>query len=133
MRQSKCMLVVVVWCCCSATTSLAFLPSGTSIVVRHHLPSSSYVFGTIGSEDFSKIFGSQEAAERRTRDLAREYHPRPKTTDNDGGTGSGTEESITSNNKHIQQQQQDSEQNKSVARKSKVVRKYVPPPGLREK
>jgi len=89
------------------------------------------VFGTIGNEDFSKIFGSKEAAERRTRDLAREYHPRPKTTDNDGV--SGTEESSTSNNKHIQQQQQDSEQNKSVARKSKVVRKYVPPPGLREK
>jgi len=109
---------------------MAFLPSGTSIVVRHHLPSSSYVFGTIGNEDFTKIFGNKEAAERRTRDLAREYHPRPKTTDNDGG--SGTEESNTGNNKHIHQQQ-DSEQNKSVARKSKVVRKYVPPPGLREK
>ncbi|KAK1734879.1 hypothetical protein QTG54_014339 [Skeletonema marinoi] len=131
MRQSKFMLVVC--CCCSATTSVAFLPSGTSIVVRHHLPSSSYVFGTIGNEDFSKIFGSQEASERRTRDLAREYHPRPKTTDNDGG--SGTEESNTGNKKHIQQQQQqqDSEQNKSVARKSKVVRKYVPPPGLWKK
>ena len=121
--------MLVVWCCCSATTSVAFLPSGTSIVVRHHLPSSSYVFGTIGNEDFSKIFGSQEAAERRARDLAREYHPRPKTTDNGG---SGTEESNTGNNKHIQQQQ-DSEQNKSVAKKSKVVRKYVPPPGLWKK
>ena len=128
MRQSKFMLLV--WCCCSAATTLAFLLSGTSIVVRRNL------LGTIGNEDFSEIFGSQEAAERRTRDLAREYHPRPKTTDNDGG--SGTEESSIGNNKHIQQQQ-DSEQNKdpqpkkSVARKTKVVGKYVPPPGLWKK
>ncbi len=122
--------MLLVWCCCSAPTTLAFLLSGTSIVVRRNL------LGTIGNEDFSEIFGSQEAAERRTRDLAREYHPRPKTTDNDGG--SGTEESSIGNNKHIQQQQ-DSEQNKdpqpekSVARKTKVYGKYVPPPGLWKK
>ena len=56
-----------------------------------------HVLGTIGNEDFSKIFGSQEAAERRTRDLAREYHPRPHTADNGDGNKDST--STTGNNK----------------------------------
>ena len=58
-----------------------------------------HVLGTIGNEDFSKIFGGQEAAERRTRDLAREYeyHPRPHTTDNGDGNKDST--STTGNNK----------------------------------
>ena len=97
------------------------------------------MFGTIGNEDFATIFGSQEAAERKTRDLAREYHPRPNTNTTDSG-GGRKEESRTGNNKHKKQQLLESEAKKdedSVARKTKqtsrVVGKYVPPPGLSKK
>ncbi len=121
------------WCVVAFSPSGAGSGSRTAIVACRHRPSSSCKLGTIGNEDFSKIFGSQEAAERRTRDLAREYHPRPNTTDN-----TAKEESSTGNNKHKQQQQQsESELNKesqeSEARKTKVVGKYVPPPGLWKK
>jgi len=34
--------------------------------------------GTLGHGDFSKIFGPQEADERRIRELASEYRPPPK-------------------------------------------------------
>lgn len=98
------------------------------------------MFGTIGNEDFAEIFGSQEAAERKTRDLAREYHPRPNTTNTNTNSGGGKEESRTGNNKHKKQQLLESEVKKdegSVARKTKqtsrVVGKYVPPPGLSKK
>ena len=136
--RKTCKFLLVMWCCCGSTTTLAFLTL-TSIVARRRRLSPSCVFGTIGNEDFATIFGSQEAAERKTRDLARDYHPRPTTNTTDSG-GGRKEESRTGNNKHKKQQLLESEAKKdedSVARKTKqtsrVVGKYVPPPGLSKK
>ena len=132
--RKTCKFLLVMWCCCccGSTTTFAFLTL-TSIVACRRRLSPSCVFGTIGNEDFATIFGSQEAAERKTRDLAREYHPRPNS---DGDK----EESRTGNNKHKKQQLLESKAKKdedSVARKTKqtsrVVGKYVPPPGLSKK
>ena len=147
--MKKTFKILLVWCFFSITsTTLAFLPSRTSIVVIHrqHRPSSSshVLGGTIGNEDFSKIFGSQEAAERRTRDLASEWqYSRPnKTINKDDGKEEISTVSITGNgnnknkNKQPKQQQQESEPNKdseeSVSRKTKPIKvgKYVPPPRL---
>jgi hypothetical protein len=36
--------------------------------------------GTIGHDDFANIFGQEEAAERRTRELAAEFRRPPKVT-----------------------------------------------------
>lgn len=129
--------------CCPATTTInlsveAFSPPGTSIVPRHRSSSSSsrvLLFGTIRNDDFSKIFGSQEAAERRTRDLAREYHPPPPRkpkidADADGGEG---ESSSTGGNEQRQEGEANKDSEESAAKKidkTKVVRKYVPPPHL---
>ena len=143
--MKKTFKILLVWCFFSITsTTLAFLPSRTSISIvihsHHNRPSSSHVLGgTIGNEDFSKIFGSQEAAERRTRDLASEWqYSRPNKTNKDDGkeeigtsTGNGNNK-----NKQPKQKQQESEPNKdseeSVSRKTKPIKvgKYVPPPRL---
>ena len=144
--MKKTFKILLVWCFFSITsTTLAFLPSRTSISIvvihRQHRPSSSshVLGGTIGNEDFSKIFGSQEAAERRTRDLASEWqYSRPNKTNKDDGkeeigtsTGNGNNK-----NKQPKQKQQESEPNKdseeSVSRKTKPIKvgKYVPPPRL---
>jgi hypothetical protein len=59
----------------------AFLPSMHIDNTRSKLassPSLVVVGGTIGNDDFAKIFGKQEAAERRTRDLAYEFRHLPK-------------------------------------------------------
>ena len=135
----------VVWCCFNnSATTLAFLPSRTSISIvihsHHNRPSSSHVLGgTIGNEDFSKIFGSQEAAERRTRDLASEWqYSRPNKTNKDDGKEEISTSTGNGNNKNKQpkQKQQESEPNKdseeSVSRKTKPIKvgKYVPPPRL---
>ena len=144
--MKKTFKILLVWCFFSITsTTLAFLPSRTSISIvihsHHNRPSSSshVLGGTIGNEDFSKIFGSQEAAERRTRDLASEWqYSRPNKTNKDDGkeeigtsTGNGNNK-----NKQPKQKQQESEPNKdseeSVSRKTKPIKvgKYVPPPRL---
>ena len=143
--MKKTFKILLVWCFFSITsTTLAFLPSRTSIVVHshshHNRPSSSHVLGgTIGNEDFSKIFGSQEAAERRTRDLASEWqYSRPNKTNKDDGKEEEISTSTGNNNnkQQQQQQQQESELNKdseeSVSRKTKPIKvgKYVPPPRL---
>ena len=148
--MKKTFKILLVWCFFSITsTTLAFLPSRTSISIvihsHHNRPSSSHVLGgTIGNEDFSKIFGSQEAAERRTRDLASEWqYSRPnKTINKDDGKEEISTVSITGNgnnknkNKQPKQKQQESEPNKdseeSVSRKTKPIKvgKYVPPPRL---
>ena len=147
--MKKTFKILLVWCFFSITsTTLAFLPSRTSISIvvihRQHRPSSSshVLGGTIGNEDFSKIFGSQEAAERRTRDLASEWqYSRPnKTINKDDGKEEISTVSITGNgnnkNKQPKQKQQESELNKdseeSVSRKTKPIKvgKYVPPPRL---
>ena len=137
--RKTCKFLLVVWCCCGSkgsTTTLAFL---TSIIARRRRLSPS--FGTIGNEDFAKIFGSQEAAERKTRDLAREYYPRPNANATD--SGGGKDESRTGNNKHEKaattgkRSKKDEDLKETVARKteltSRVVGKYVPPPGLWKK
>ena len=144
--MKKTFKILLVWCFFSITsTTLAFLPSRTSISIvihsHHNRPSSSHVLrGTIGNEDFSKIFGSQEAAERRTRDLASEWqYSRPNKTNKDDGkeeigtsTGNGNNK-----NKQPKQKQQESELNKDSeesvsSRKTKPIKvgKYVPPPRL---
>ena len=146
--MKKTFKILLVWCFFSITsTTLAFLPSRTSISIvihRQHRPSSSshVLGGTIGNEDFSKIFGSQEAAERRTRDLASEWqYSRPNKTNKDDGKEeiSTTSTGIIGNNKNKQQkqkQQQESELNtdleESVSRKTRPIKvgKYVPPPRL---
>ena len=145
--MKKTFKILLVWCFFSITsTTLAFLPSRTSISIvihsHHNRPSSSshVLGGTIGNEDFSKIFGSQEAAERRTRDLASEWqYSRPNKTinkDDDGKEEISTGTGINGNNKNKQQKQQESEPNKdseeSVSRKTKPIKvgKYVPPPRL---
>ena len=146
--MKKTFKILLVWCFFSITSkTLAFLPfssrTSISIVVIHrqHRPSSSCVLGgTIGNEDFSKIFGSQEAAERRTRDLASEwqYSRRNNTNkDDDGKEEISTSTGINGNNKNKQQKQQESELNKDSeesvsSRKTKPIKvgKYVPPPRL---
>ena len=114
-------------------TTFAFLPSGTSKIGRHHQPSSSYLLDTIGYDDFSKIFGIQETAERRTRDLAREYRgPPPKKSDDKDKEESSTI-GLRENDEQDQKSQPSEDPTGSVAKMikpSKVITKYVPPPIL---
>lgn len=131
MTKKTCTFLLL-WCLCSTTTILAFLlSSGASIVVRHR-PSSSRVLGTIGNDDFSKIFGKQEAAERRTRDLAREYHPPPKKPFIDTDTDGSNDESNTDNTKQQQVESIVSQGSdvKQVKTEKVIRKKYVPPPRL---
>lgn len=126
-------MILIMWCCCVVMTSYAFLPSGTSKIGRHHKPSSSYLLDTIGYDDFSKIFGSQETAERRTRDLAREYRgpPPEKTDDKDKEESSFS--SFKKNDEQDQKSQPSEDPPGSVAKMikpSKVITNYVPPPIL---
>ena len=138
--RKTCKFLLAVWCCCGSTTTLAFL---SSIVARRRRLSPSCVFGTIGNEDFASIFGSQEAAERKTRDLAREYHRRPNANATDSGGDKDKDKDESHNNKHEKaatngkRSKKDEDLKETVARKteltSRVVGKYVPPPGLWKK
>lgn len=127
-------LVLLLWCCGPTTTTTArlfvgaFMPLSTSktlIVNSQRLSSSCVLYGgALGNDDFSNIFGKQEAAERRTRDLAAEYHPRPKQPAVDS---SKDESSSIKNTKQRQDSRvaEDSPDSAAMAiNTTKVVRKY---------
>ena len=105
----------------------AFLPLSTSkrsLVVRHQ-PSPSVLYGgVIGNEDFTKIFGKEVAAERRTRDLAYEYRPPPKDH-------SADKEESSSDKK--EKEKEDTIAKKKALNTTKVVPKYVSPENSKEK
>lgn len=70
------------WCFHSPMTTMklvvrAFMQSDSSTKVLQR-KGSSQVRSVIRNDDFEKIFGKQEAAERRIRDLTREYRPLSK-------------------------------------------------------
>lgn len=105
------------------------------ITVRRYLPVSTGVLygGALGNDDFSKIFGKQEAAERRIRDLAREYHrPPPKQPDAEVCQEESRTSTTTRSSKILSQEASKMVEDPpdSVAKAkntTKVARKYVPP------
>jgi hypothetical protein len=135
--------LVLLWCCGSTTTTItifvgAFLPLSTSkkSIVVSDRPSPTILLygGALGNDDFSKIFGKQEAAERRTRDLGREYHPpapkQPTTKPINTADGGKDESSSSKNTKQRQESRivEDSPDSVALAiNTTKVVPKYVPP------
>lgn len=146
-KRTYSFLVLLLWCCDGPTTTIttrtfvgAFLPLSTSkksIVDSHRQSSSCVLFGgALGNDDFSNIFGKQEAAERRTRDLAREYHPPPKQpTIKPINTDGDKDESSSSKNSKQQQESrviEDSPDTAAMAiNTTKVVQKYVRQQGTR--
>jgi len=126
--------ILIGWCCFVAMTTLAFLPSRTSSIAHRHQPSSSYLLDAIGYDDFSKIFGSQEAAERRTRDLAREYRgPPPQKSDDKDDKEERSTLNSRKNGEREENPHGSEDSQGSVAEMiepSKVITKYVPPPNL---
>lgn len=53
--------------------------------------------GTIRNDDFSKIFGNQEADERRIRELASEYRPPPKRSSSQDDSNKPSDDTTTKN------------------------------------
>lgn len=124
-------MIILLWC--SSFTD-AFTPSGFSFkIVRKRYPTS---LCGIGDRDFQKIFGKQEAAERRIRDLAREYHPLPKSVVDELYSNADEEESSSEcvnkpkNKQQQQQQQRRAEKTQGIETNDGKDKKYVPPPHL---
>lgn len=78
MMMSKWAIFLVVFSSAISYYCSAFQPRFPAPVVQRGLHSR----GTLGYDDFSKIFGPQEATERQIRELAAEYRPRPKQEHN---------------------------------------------------
>jgi hypothetical protein len=101
-------------------------------MVRHQRQSSLVSFA-IGNNDFAKIFGKQEAAERKIRDLAREYHPLTrKVIDELYNANGGEDANTTATDKHLRNTgNENSLETVSKEATTVVVKKtYVPPPHL---
>lgn len=100
-------------------------------MVRHQRQSSLVSFA-IGNNDFAKIFGKQEAAERKIRDLAREYHPlTKKVVDELYNANCGEEANTTATVKHLKNTDNESSLESVPKEATTIVKKtYVPPPHL---
>lgn len=101
------------------------LHSRAVFITESKIPSSLVLFqGGLGSSDFSRIFGKQEAEERRQREIEMEYHPPPKpkkAAEGDDSNDDDTEDGTKPKNP-VHQSAKDSN-NGTVIRS-----KYVPPP-----
>lgn len=109
----------------------AFSSPSVTTVTRHRHQRRCPVLSAIGNRDFERIFGKQEAAERRIRDLAREYNPPSKKVVEELYKNEGVEvhkniDAKQANTTRISNSITDIA--KTIA--SKVKNKYIPPPHL---
>lgn len=128
MRTMYIHLIIPLWCSSLLMTPTnAFSPSGSTFKSVLKRNPSSDLFG-LGDRDFEKIFGKQEDNERRIRDLAREYHPPPKSVVDELYSNADQEENSGDfDNKQMQQQQRTAEKTSVTEKNDGIKKKYVPP------
>lgn len=131
--KTGCVTISLWWCFLSPMTIMkvvAFMRSDLSTTVLRQ-EGLSQARSVIRNDDFERIFGKQEAAERRIRDLAREYHPLRKVAiDKKLFTTHAAKENAEKGNDKQQLQIGAADKNTyefaPICNETKLKKKYVP-------